>query len=639
MKPSKAKERPLLENPPPTSSLWPIYLALATATILVYWQVHSFEFVNYDDTDYVKDNPIVQRGLSLENVRWALTTGHASNWHPVTWLSHMLDCSIFGVNPGAHHLTNLFFHVANALLLFGILKRVTGAIWRSAFVAALFALHPLHVESVAWVAERKDVLCAFFGLLAIEFYVAWTRRPRTAAYVAMLVSFACSLLSKPMLVTLPFALLLLDFWPLARTRSRSWTRLVVEKLPLFALAAAACVVAVASQKTGGALGSGADFPLGDRVSNALVSYVAYVAKTLFPVSLAALYPYPKEFPLWRTFGAALFLALATTLALSAAKRRPYAAFGWLWFLGTLVPVVGLVQIGRQSMADRYAYVPLVGLFAIVAWGAPELLARRPRAKTELAAAGALGVGACAALAFAQVGTWRDSETMWRHAIEVTKDNATAHNNFGAALNDQRRFDEAEPQFEEALRVDPVYADAHNNLGVVRLRRGKLAEAESEFRAALPLVEAHDNLGQVLEQEGKFDAALAEFEEAVRLAPDRPGAHVRLGRALGRKGDLAGAEAAFRAELHLAPDSAEAHESLGVTVGLEGRLDEAIHEVSQALAEEPENAAWRFHLGRLLDMRGDPAAAAREFETALRLDPNLAPAREALDDLRSRGGGK
>jgi tetratricopeptide (TPR) repeat protein len=595
-------------------------VGLAVLAVAVYAPVRGFAFVSWDDQTYVCANPHVTGGLSTENVRWAFTAGYAGNWHPLTWLSHMLDVSLFGMDAGAHHVTSLVLHVANTLLLFDVLRRMTGAVGRSAFVAALFAVHPLHVESVAWVSERKDVLSTLFWMLTLEAYAAWVRDPKPRRYALVLLAFAAGLMSKPMLVTLPFALLLLDFWPLRRmTDAASARRLVVEKIPLFLLAAASSVVTFFVQRAQGAVGGLEMYPFGGRIANALVAYVGYVVKTFAPTRLSALYPYDPSLPVWRAVVAAAALAAVTVVAVrqalsrgepsagrfsTAPANRPWFFVGWLWFLGTLVPVVGLVQVGMQSMADRYTYVPLVGLFVALAWGAAELLDadRRRSAATVLASA---AVVACAVLARRQVETWKDSEALWRNAVDVAPDSAVAHNNLGTCLCDRGLYDDAIAEFREFLRVRPDDADAHNNLGHALRMQGRLDDAVAEFRASLrsrpDFARAYGNLGVTLRMQRRLDEAVPALREAVRLTPDDP----------------------------------VSHHNLAVALAETGRLDEAIAEIGETLRLAPDDGPSHGDFGLMLERRGDRAGAVREFETALRLDPADESARAGLARLTGR----
>jgi Flp pilus assembly protein TadD len=565
-------------------------LILIAAIVTVYAPVRHFGFLQWDDPDYVTDNVHVAQGLTWQGARWALTSSDAANWHPVTWLSHMLDVQLYGMNAGPQHVTSLLIHILNALLLFGLLYRMTGAWGRSMFVAGLFAVHPLHVESVAWISERKDVLSTLFWMLAMWAYVAYVRRPGLWRYLLVVLWFGLGLMAKPMLVTLPFVLLLLDVWPLRRVdlgggagrsglaalrrQGPGLLRLLREKLPLFALAAISSVVTLLAQRHEGAIFGLEGLPLGLRLANALASYLAYIGKMLWPVRLAAFYPIPTSTPIWQASLGALVLIGVTVLAIRAGRRRAYFLVGWLWYVGTLIPVIGLVQVGNQSMADRYTYVPLIGLFLIIAWGAAELAARwRPSRLALPVAAVCVGL-ACAAVARAQVRYWGDGIALWEHALDVTDDNAKAQDNLGVALDHQGRFDEAVQHLVEAVRLKPDVAETHDNLGVALAHQGKLDEAVQHLVEAVRLkpdyAEAQNNLGLALMYQGKLDEAVQHLVEAVRLNPDVAEAQNNLGVALAHQGKLDEAVQHFVAALRIKPNFAGAHDNLKAAQAIQGK---------------------------------------------------------------------
>ena len=471
-----------------------ICLLLAAVTLALFWPVTHFDFINYDDPDYVINNQAIQHGLTAPALTWAFTTYHASNWHPVTWISHLLDCSIFGLHPGGHHLTNLLLHTANAILLFLILWKITGEEWRSALVAALFAWHPLHVESVAWISERKDVLSTFFSLLTIAAYGRYAGDLKSQIsnlkfYIAALFCFILALLSKPMAVTLPVVLLLLDFWPLRR--SMTW-HLLLEKIPFFALAALACIPTLRAQHEANSVVSMGILPLPVRMANALVSGVLYLWKTIWPVDLAVPYPYSHLWTFWPAAGAGLLLALISVVAILRLRKQPYLIVGWLWFLVTLTPVIGLVQVGFQSMADRYTYLPLIGIFIMLAWAIPLDWARWPRPGLVF---GAVTGGALMFLLVAtavQLQYWRDSVALFSHTVSVTPDNILAEYNLAEALAWQGDEADAVLHYQKALAIHPNPVEthynsqiqAHYNLGLIYLKQQKWTEAEEQFRACL-----------------------------------------------------------------------------------------------------------------------------------------------------------
>lgn len=528
---------------------------LFAATVLLFLPVAGHEFISLDDGLYVTGNPVVQGGLTPDGFLWAFRTFHASNWHPLTWLSHMADAELFGLAACSHHMVNVVFHAANAVLLFWVLGRMTGALWRSLLAALLFAVHPLHVESVAWISERKDVLSTFFGLLAILQYARYVERRSAARYAVVAACFALGLMAKPMLVTLPFVLLLLDYWPLNRFPAggtgtaapggflEPLSRLLLEKAPLFLLAAASCVVTYLAQQRGGSVGPQELYPLPLRAANALVSYGIYLRQTIWPARLAVIYPYAHgSFPAWKAAGAGILLAAVTAGTVRFGRRLPHLPVGWLWFLGTLVPVIGLVQVGNQLHADRYMYLPSIGLFLAFAWSLPDPAPGRiPWSRIGAAAAGAWVLG-LAAVASADLGYWRDSETLYRRAMDVTEGNWLARKylgiavyNRGAALGNSGRPDEAVARFEEALRVYPEYELAHYSLGVTLGRMGRTEEGVEHFRKAIRIdpafYEAHFQLGVALGALGRPDEASAHFREALKFGPRDPAFRDQVERAL------------------------------------------------------------------------------------------------------------
>jgi tetratricopeptide (TPR) repeat protein len=551
------------KNPAPPartrSELW-IAPALAAAVAAVYARVGGFRFVNFDDDLYVTQNPIVQRGLTWEGVAWAFTSVRTFYWHPLSWLSHMLDCELYGLDPGMHHITNVFLHAAITVLLFLLLRRMTGAPWRSAAAAAVFALHPLRVESVAWVAERKDVLSAVFWVLACLAYVRYTERPAARRYLPVVGALAAGLMAKPTLVTLPFALLLLDYWPLRR--GAGWAALVREKAPLFALSAAGAAVTLWSGQQAATMPSLAGIPFPARLGNAVVSYAAYLGKTFWPHPLAVHYPYDQDLAWWKIAGSAMLLAGITALVVLHRNRR-YLPAGWLWFLGALVPTIGLAQSGMQSMADRFTYIPSMGLAAALVWVAADLLP--PRRSAALAA---LALPALAIASWHQTGYWRDSVTLFSHGVAVTRDNAISRHNLGYALAAEERYREAIPHYRESVRLEPGYFQAYFNLGQALARTGRREEAIAQLRKVFQFhpgpdhaAEAHTTLGILLDQSGQPQEAGPHFYEAVRLRPESPEAHNNLGAFLARQGKREEAAAQFTLSLKLKPDYAQARQNL------------------------------------------------------------------------------
>jgi len=519
---------------PVRSRLLLVVAALLVAMAGVYEPVANYEFVSWDDPQYIVANPNVARGLTWNSVGWAFTTGYAASWHPLTWLSFMADVTLFGTGAGPHRVVNVVLHILNAVLVLAVLVRTTGALWQSAFVAALFALHPLRVESVAWITERKDVLSSFFMWLSILVYVDFVARRRWSMYTVSLCLFACGLLSKSMVVTLPFVLLLLDVWPLRRVRpgienDLAWRHLVGEKLPFVALAIASGVATV--RAAAGTVAALDVLPVRYRVANAIVSYLVYVREMVWPAGLAAFYPY-RPYPTWAVLTAASTLVAVTALAIRQRRVRPYLAVGWLWYVVTLLPVIGLLQAGGQSHADRFTYVPLTGLFVAIAWGAPELLGGWRRSGPVLGLAAAVVLAACGVCSAVQVTYWKNSRTLWARALAVTTDNYRAHNHYGVAVSDEGRAEEAIAHYEEALRIWPDFPEAHVNLGVALAEKGRLDDAIGHYRRALAvkpgLVDARNDLASALAEQGHTEAAIEQLREAARLAPGDPTIEYNLG---------------------------------------------------------------------------------------------------------------
>jgi tetratricopeptide (TPR) repeat protein len=625
-----------------------ISLFLIVATLAVFWQVRNHEFINLDDNVYITDNRPIQDGLRLEGVIWTFTTIHAGHWHPLTWLSHMLDCELYGLNPGGHHLTNLAFHIANTLLLFLVLKQMTGRVWISGFVAALFALHPLRVESVAWVAERKDVLSTFFWVLTIWAYVRYVERPRLHRYLLVLLCFALGLSSKPMFVTLPFILLLLDYWPLSRfqfgqatvsdephrsmdTRDQktSSLHLVEEKAPLFLLSAVLSIITVFAQQKGGAVGSLESYSLQSRIANALISYVSYIEKMIWPHHLAVFYPYPEAFPIWKVVGSGLLLIGVSVLVIRAARKLPSLAVGWFWYLGTLVPVIGLVQVGMQAMADRFTYIPLIGLFIMISYSIPNLPAGWSTRKIILCLFAGLLILILMILTTLQVKHWQNDITLFEHSLKVTANNYLSHNNLGVALYRQGKNQGAIGHFTEALKIKPDYGEAHNNLGAALERQGATRKALDHYAEALRIkpdnAKVLNNLGTFFLRQGESQEAMVHFTEALRIEPDYAEVHYNLGALLLRQGKSQEAVVHFTEALRNKRDYVEAHNSLGIVLERLGRIQEAIGHYTEALRIKPDSPEVHNNLGVLFFHLGKNQEAIAHFAKALRLKPDYAEA--------------
>ena len=574
-----------------------IYLLLLVAVFAVYVQVRSYSFVSFDDPIYVTENPQVRTGLTWDGLVWAFTTFRDSNWFPLTWLSHMLDYQLFGLDSGWDHLTNVCFHALSTILLFAVLRRMTAARWRSAVVALMFALHPLHVESVAWVAERKDVLSALFWMLTLSAYVGYVARPSRIRYFLTLLVFCLGLMAKPMLVTLPVVLILLDLWPLQRGIR------IAEKIPFLAASLLSSIIAYVAHQKGGAVATFEVIPLTTRVENAAVSYALYILKTLWPTRLAVFYPYPLQSLVVPATCAAIALLAFTVLVIRAFRQCPYLAVGWLWYIVTLLPVIGLIQTGSQARADRYTYIPMIGLTIALVWGLSEILKPWLRIQVALATA---AVAACFTLTWFQVQTWRDDISLYQHAIRVVPDNYLARFNLAAVLEAQGRTDDAVTLLREAVRVRPYYVPARAELGQLLAVEGHPDEAVRELQAAVELrpddAIARFRFGSVLGSLGRVNEAEEEFAQAIRLQPDNADAHYNLGLALAQQGRVQEAAREFEATLRLRSDDADAHFNLGIALARLGRIDEAITQFSEALRVRPDFRAARQALDQAMSLR-------------------------------------
>jgi tetratricopeptide (TPR) repeat protein len=630
---------------------------LAVITLALYWQVRSFDFITaYDDQKYVTENPMVRNGLSPEGVSWAFTTGYASNWHPLTWVSHMLDVELWGLNSGAHHLVNLFLHVANACLLLVVLWCFTGSVWRSAVVAALFAWHPLHVESVAWVAERKDVLSTLFLMLTLLAYRGWAAparsdsetemkakatRKRKAFYAVALIAFALGLMSKPMLVTAPFVLLLLDYWPLERHLKLNWGQLALEKIPFLVLSAASSVVTFLVQQAGGAVATLGSLPLSERAASAIVAYGRYLGKAFWPQPLAIPYPFVPEWPVHVVLGA-LLLLVAVSVAVWVWRRPfPYLPVGWFWFLGTLVPVIGLVQIGGQSMADRYTYVPLIGVFVMIVWGTAECSARCRWGRGAGIAAAAVVLLLCVGATRKQLPHWRNSVELFQHAAAVTANNATAHVNLGKALAEQGKLQEALAQYQAGLTIRPTDAEALNDVGNLCLRAGKPAAALEFYQRAVALKPAdasfHYNTGNARAELGQSQAALEAYEQALRLNPGYARAHTALAVKLVRLGRMQEAWQHLTRSAELDPNIAETHNLLGNFQAAGEKHEQAVAAYREALRLDPRMAGVCLNLGNSLLRLGRTNDAIAAWEHGVKLSPGMWQAHARLAEVHASLG--
>ena len=595
---------------------------LAAVTLTLYWPVQHFDFVNFDDGLYVTDNRQVQGGLSMTGLWWSFTTFHGGNWHPLTWISHMADFEAYRLNAGGHHWTSVLIHAASTVLLFLVLSSMTGVLWCSALVAVLFAIHPLHVESVAWVAERKDVLSGFLWILTMGVYAHYVRHPTLRRYLIVLGSFALGLLSKPMLVTLPFALLLLDYWPLGRfigsrtafdKRERQGAHfgrstaigLVVEKIPLLVMAVASCMITLDAQRSSNTIASLENHPLDVRIANALVSYLEYILKMLWPVDLAVLYPHAGMPPVWKTGLAVMLIASLSYVAVRKAREMPFLLVGWLWYLGTLVPVIGLVQVGIQSMADRYTYIPLVGLFIAGAWGVKSIVERQRVWKRPVAVFSLVVLAGLLLLSKSQVYTWKNSITLFEHALSVTERNFLAHNNVGIAYAaGEGSCEKAAPHFMRVIELKNDAADAYTNLGTCAFREGNLEGAVLYFQKAVEVdpqySKARINLGLMKLKTGNLRIAEEEFRKVLQIDPSNEEALANLGEIFIHQGKLGDAERHLREALRINPGNAQTHNNMGVVFMREGRLKEALGQFRQALALEPGHRNAERNLQIVLD---------------------------------------
>ncbi len=555
--------------------IFPVLLCLLT--LATYARLFSCGFIEgYDDEPYITQNPVVAHGLTLEGLRWSFTTFTAGNWNPLTWWSHMIDVTMFGMNPAGHHAVSLIIHIANALLLYLFFFRVTGLRARSFLVAALFSLHPLHVESVAWAAERKDVLSSLFGLCALHAYLSYTSSQRRALYLVMSVLFCCSLMAKPMLVTFPFLLLLLDYWPLERMRHTSFHHLFLEKIPLFIPVAAISVVTMIAQKSAGAMPQLAEDTFFLRISVALNAYVVYLRKFFAPYDLASYYPYASV-PADRLIAATAVLALISALVWRLCRQRPWLLTGWLWFAGMLVPVIGIVRVGAQSYADRYTYLPVIGVIVIVVWGGAELLGRVDPGGHARTAISAVAILACAALAWTQTGFWKDGFSLYTRELAVTEGNWHAHLGLGNMLTNRKCYDEGILHYYAILITNPLSPAAHRNLGVAFEKKGDTASAQTHFQAAMQLLpESEDNylsLAQILRRKGDLEGALRIVIDGLRHVPYSTSLHANKALVLQRMGRIEEAITAFQYTLNLNPGFVEIYVPLGGLLEQSGRVAE------------------------------------------------------------------
>jgi protein O-mannosyl-transferase len=686
-----------------------IIVFLIVATFVAFGRIVANDFINFDDDKYITENNYIKSGINTESIKWAFTTSHASNWHPLTWISHMLDWRLFGANASGHHFVSLLLHVGSAILLFLFLNKTTSSLWPSAFVAALFALHPLRVESVAWAAERKDVLSMFLGLAVLYTYALYVEKPKLSKYYLCLILFALSLLAKPMLVTLPFVLLLLDYWPLCRwqkalnqqllpvsndgglvkkkgkqrkadstkekkismsltNRAKIIRSLLWEKSPFIFLAIVSSIVTIWAQNKGGAVAFLEKLPFFERILNAILSYVAYLIKIFWPVNLAVFYPYEQLLPLWQVFGAASILLGISIAIIYAIKKAPFLFVGWFWYLGTLVPVIGLMQVGKQSMADRYTYLPSIGIGIMIAWGAAYLLPKEEQTRKKIFIPPAIIIFVVLMfLTWQQCGYWKNSVVLYDHVLKVTKNNDLAHYNLANELMRQKNIGEAITHYLGAIGINPYYSSAHSNLGAALAAQGKNEEAIAHYLAAIKInpeqEEARSNLGVVLAaqgrneeaiahylaaikinpnyddayynlanlfmKQGKIEEAVDNYRKAIKINPDHYNAHFNLASVLVKEGKLEEAIDHFRSVVRITPSSFTSLNNLGVNLERQLKHDEAIYYYRRALLIEPQNPGIYFNLGIALGNKGELKEAIENFRQAIYLKPDYEEARRAL----------
>jgi tetratricopeptide (TPR) repeat protein len=639
-----------------------IVLALAAGCFVIYGQTAWFNFISIDDSGYVYENAVVTKGLSWEAIKWAFTTYSQANWHPLTWLSYLTDTTLFGSTPGVYHLVNMLFHAANSVLVYIVLKNLTGSAWRSAMVSALFAFHPVHVESVAWIAERKDVLSTFFWFLTTYFYVRYARLKTDdtatgdpaktkllwSLYLQMAVAMILGLMAKPMLVTLPFTLLLLDYWPLARLEKFSVSNilpLIKEKIPLFVLSAASSVITIFAQKAGGAVVSLEYLPFYARLVNSLIAVAKYVAMMFYPVHLGVLYPYDKDLSIPQASSSILLIVLVSIYTVWEIKRKKYLFVGWFWFIGTLIPVIGLVQVGLQSLADRYTYIPFIGLSVAIVWLAAELFKSLDR--KILGAAACLILIVFGWLAFKQTALWKDSESLYLQTIAVTKNNGFIEQNLCLHYSTQNKLEEAEVQCKNAAEHAPTYHNIYKLLGVINFKRGNFSEAAQQFTHALELKPddsgAFSDLAKALLLQGRLDEASKMTDAMAGVSPDPQGVireilyqnYDSLGLSYAAKNDFERAALYFGRALELNDSSTDIRSNLGFMLYRAGKTEEGIAQIRESINREPAKPELYNMLGTVLADQNKRDEAIKQFEKAIELEPDFAAAKNNLAKVKNR----
>ena len=624
-----------------------VLIGLAALTLAVYWQTVGFGFINLDDNLYVYQNPYVLSGLNWQTVVYAFSDFQISNYHPLTLISHALDVSISGANAGAHHATNIIFHLLDTILAFFVFRRYTGAFWKSAIVAALFAVHPAHVESVAWISERKDVLSTLFWFLTMWSYLIYTRRDRNIKwYLLTGVLLTLGLLAKPMPVTLPFVLLLMDYWVLERLENwRDLPKLLLEKIPFFALSILAGVITIFAQRSAGSMQSLEKLSLESRFSNAVISYVKYIGMLFYPTDMAVWYPYQFKFAWWQIAGSILLLVVVSAVCVRQIRRRKYLLAGWLWFLGTLVPVIGILQVGAQPMADRYSYIPYFGLFIMLVWGIGELLEKFRVSQKIIAAGVAVVLLIFSVAAYRQTARWQNNETLFRHALAVTNDNYLVMQNLCHALLFKNELDEAENFCRESIAVNPNYMESYNTLGIIQTKRGQFDQAIENFKTTLKInpdyIAVYSNLAVAESLAGEADAAENDLQKLIQLSGGAVSpniiVNIRTNLALyyANERDYEKSARQFAEILEIDPNNADARANYALILFYLRRVDEARNQIEQAIRLKPDSADAYNNYGIILLGQDKKEEAARQFETALEINPNYAPARENLEKTQKK----
>ncbi|MBF0119935.1 MAG: tetratricopeptide repeat protein [Desulfobacterales bacterium] len=613
-----------------------VSLFLIMITLAVYYKVGTFDFISFDDPEYVTQNNRIKSNLSWENIKWTFTSKTGANWHPLTLISHMIDWQLYGKNAGGHHLTNLIFHIANALLLFFALNKMTGKIWEAAFVAFLFSLHPTHVESVAWISERKDVLSTFFFMLTLLSYIRYIKKPLLSSYFIVLLFFSLGLMAKPMLVTLPFVLLLLDYWPLNRFSKKGATlNLILEKIPLFIVTIIVSIITFIVQHTIGATALSSVYSIKIRIANAIVAYSIYIFKAFFPYSLSVFYPYPDP-PMRQTFLLTISILIIITISYAAirtSKKFPYFITGWLFYLGTLVPVIGIIQVGSQSMADRYTYIPFIGIFIIVAWGLSQFTYKK--------IIFSIIIIVFSILTWRQVSYWENSQTLFKHSVDVDEKNIMAYNNLSAALIKDKKIDEAIEYLNKAIKIKPKNIDTNVNLCLALGKQNKSSEAIIYCYRAMKMKnipkETHNSIGNALEQLGHVNEAIKEYYKALKLNPDYAGVINNLGSIFAKQGDINRAMTYFKDTIKIDPNFVEAYNNIGNILCQENKIPEAIIYYNKALEIDNDYADAHYNLGNIFRDKGDYNKAIIHFKDAIRIKPEHNEAHNNLGIILAQQG--